>query len=309
MSTLTLRGIYPATLTPYIPSGQVNGPTLKRLVEAHLHAGVNGFYVGGATGEGILQTVDERLAAAKFVMEQVGGRCQVVVHVGAVAADDAVKLARAVAALGVDAIAALPPIFYKVPFDAVVDFYRQVASAAGLPLLVYYIPGLNGLTFSDEQFDELLAIDHVVGIKFSDYNLFVMQQLLERHRQAVVMSGNDEVLLPALSIGAHGSIGLTLNIMPGLYVALYRAVTAGDFRTAQELQHKANRLIAIILRFGAGGGSAVKPIMNMIGFDCGAPRLPLPALDGPQTDRLREQLTRIGFFNDPIYTGWAKDHG
>lgn len=307
MSAQTFGGIYPATLTPYTADGNVNGPLLKELVDAHLRAGVNGFYLGGGTGEGILNSVPERLEAVRAVMDQVGGRCRIIVHVGAVATREAVTLAKEVATMGVDAISALPPIFYRVPYDAIVEFYRQIADATDLPVLAYYIPGASGMTFTDAQFDELLAIENVMGVKFSDYDLFMMQQLITRHPDAVVMSGNDQVLLGALAMGAHGSIGLTLNIMPSLYVQLYEAYREGNLRAAQQLQFKANRLIATILPFGAGGIAALKPIMKMLGFDCGEARAPLPRLDSSNVERLHQQLETIDFFSDPIYVGWAKE--
>jgi N-acetylneuraminate lyase len=185
-----------------------------------------------------------------------------------------------------------------------VDFYMRIGSEAGVPLLIYYIPGVNAVTFTDEQFDRLLNIDHVVGIKFSDYDLFLMQQIMARHPDTVVLSGNDQVFLPALSVGAHGAVGLTLNIMPSLYVELYRAFSSGDLKTAQELQYKANRVISIVVAHNPM--AALKPIMKMMGFDCGLPRAPLPELDRSTIARIRAQLTEIDFFSDPIYTEWAK---
>ncbi len=307
MAKHELSGIYPATPTPHGADGKLNGPVLQRLVEAQLRAGVDGFYVSGATGEGILHSVEERVETVRLIMDQVGGRCKVIAHVGAQTTDDAVHLAGQVAALGVDALSALPPLFYKVPFAAVVDFYRQIATAGGKPLLAYYIPALSGTAFTVDQFDELLAIKHVVGVKFSDYNFFVMEQILARHKDAVVMSGNDEVMVGSLSIGAAGAIGLTLNLMPALYAQLYRVHAASDIDSARQLQNKANRLIAMILGHGAGGIVVLKPILKMLGFDCGAPRGPLPALDEAAECELREQLDGIGFFEDPIYSAWATD--
>ena len=140
MPTHCFKGVYPATLPPYRSDGKINAPVLQQLIEAQIRAGVNGFYVSGGTGEGILQTVEERVESVRLVMEQVDRRCPVIVHVGAVTTYDAVRLGKKIAAMGVDAISALPPIFYKVPFSAILDFYNQIASAAGKPMLAYYIP-------------------------------------------------------------------------------------------------------------------------------------------------------------------------
>jgi len=112
--------------------------------------------------------------------------------------------------------------------------------------------------------------------------------------------------LPALCVGAHGAIGLTFNFMPTVYVEIYQAFSAGDLETARELQYKANRVIPIVLEYGAGGLAAIKPIMRTIGFECGSVRGPLPRLDQSAIERMHRQLTEVGFFSDPIYTAWAK---
>jgi len=146
-----------------------------------------------------------------------------------------------------------------------------------------------------------LSAPHMVGVKFSDYNLFFMSQIREQHPNAVVMSGNDEVMLAALAMGAHGSIGMTLNIMPKLYVSLYQAHADGQLARARELQYKANRVIHIILTMGPGSMSVVKPVMKMIGFDCGEPRGPLPSTDQKTCDQIQRALEEVSFFSDPDY--------
>ena len=296
-----LKGIYSALVTPFTDSGEVDEQVLARIVAHQLDAGVDGFYVSGGTGEGILQTVPQRARAVRVVMDQVAGRAGVIAHVGATAAQDAVELAGQAAALGVDAVSALPPIFYKVPFGATLAYYSQVAQAARVPMLAYYIPGVSGISFSVAEFAQLLAVPHMVGVKFSDYNLFVMSQVRDLHPSAVIMSGNDEVMLAALTMGAHGAIGLTLNLMPKLYVRIYQAHGDGQMARARELQYKANRVIHVLMTVGPGAISVVKPVMKMIGFDCGEPRGPLPPTDRQTCDQIHRALDDIGFFGDPDY--------
>ena len=291
------RGVYPAIVTPFTDAGVLNREAIEKLVAFQLDAGVDGFYVGGATGECLLQDVPTRAAMAKRVVDEVRGRAKVIVHVAACTTADAVTLAREAADAGADAVAALPPIFYKVGFDGIHRYYRAIAEAVDVPTLVYYLPALSGVAFSREEIGRLLEIPGVCGLKFSDYNLFLLHSIREHYPQATVFSGNDEVFLPALVMGTHGSIGMTLNFMPEIYVGLYRAYGQGDLAEAQRLQFQANRVIEILLRYGSFG--ATKAILKMRGIDCGQPREPLMPLEDSQYESLQRELEAIQFIFSP----------
>ena len=292
------RGVYPAIVTPFTDGGALDQGAIESLIAFLLDAGVDGFYVGGATGEGLLQDVTTRAAMAKWVVDGARGRAKVIVHVAACTTADAVTLAQMAADAGADAVAALPPIFYKVGFDGILRYYRAIAAAADVPTLVYYLPALSGATFSRDEIGTLLDIPGVCGLKFSDYNLFLLHSLREHYPEATVFSGNDEVFLPALVMGAHGTIGMTLNFMPEIYVGIYRAYSQGDLAEAQRLQYQANRAIELLFRYGAFG--ATKAILKMRGIDCGQPREPLIPLEDSQIENLRRDLESIQFpFNSP----------
>lgn len=254
---------------------------------------------GGATGEGILQSVAERTEVVRAVIEQVKGRARVIVHVAAPATKDAMTLAAEAASLGADAVASVPPFFYKYQFEEIREYYRAIAEASDLPMLVYYIPKLSGADFSLDEIMQLLAIENVIGLKFSDYNLFMMRNIIDEDPQAVVMSGQDQVFLPALIMGARGSIGSTLNFMPKIYIEIYNAYKHDDFARARELQYKANRVITVVIKYGTV--SSVMSAMKMVGIDCGAPRRPLPELDSDTYKKMRRELDEAGFFSDPDF--------
>jgi N-acetylneuraminate lyase len=292
---LEIKGIYPAIVTPFDTNGQVSEKMLGDLVEYHIASEVDGFYVCGGTGEGLLLSVEERKAVVRKVVEQTDGRAKVMAHVGAMSTHDAVTLAKEAAAVGADSLSALPPLFYKVGPRAIVDYYRAIAEATNLPVIGYYIPALTGLAHSLDEISELLCIKNMVGLKFSDSNLFLMQQIIERHPEVVIMSGNDEIFLPALIMGCNGSIGLTLNFMPNLYVGLYNAYINGDYKLARDLQYQANRIIPIVIQ--AGQISAVISVMDMIGYPCGNPRLPLPTLSRDAYNKLKDKLNKKGLFS------------
>ena len=296
----SMKGIFPALVTPLGADGKVNVGVVDDLIEHHLDVGVDGFYVCGYTGEGLLLERETRIQMARCVCNRVAGRGRVIVHVGATATEEARQLARAAADAGADAISSLPPMVYRLGFGAIADYYRVLARETDLPLYIYHIPNLTGISFSIDEFAQLFAIPRVVGIKFSDFNLFLLQQIRETFPEITVFNGNDEVFLPALLMGAHGSIGSTLNYMPAIYVGIYREWAAGRLEQARELQVRANRVIARILSYGTI--QACKAILRMQGHDCGTVRDPLPPLTSADEDKLRRELDEIGFFSEQFAT-------
>lgn len=290
-------GIYPAIVTPFTASGHLDEEAVGKLASFLIERGVDGFYVGGTTGEGLLQSSETRRRMVQLIVERARhSQTRVIAHVGACSTDDAVALAKAAADVGADAVSSIPPVFYRVSFAGLCEYYRTVAEATDLPLLIYHIPALSGVGLSLGEMGRLLDLENVVGIKFSDYNHFFLRQIREHHPESIVFSGNDEVFLPALVMGAHGSIGLTLNFMPQMYVGIYRAYRQGDLAEAQRLQFLANRTIEIVIERGSLG--ACKAMMKMLGIDCGLPRGPVMPIEGAASDELRQELESVGFFSE-----------
>jgi len=290
-----IKGVYPAIVTPFDTEGRVNEKVLGDLVEYHIAAGVDGFYVCGGTGLGLLLNIEERNTVLRKVVEQTDGRVRVMAHVGAMNTRDAVILAKDAAAIGADFLSALSPLIYSVGSRAVADYYRAIAGAADLPMIGYYNPEMTGVAHSQDEIADLLTIENMAGLKFSDNNLYLMQQVIESFPEAVIMSGQDHILLPALTMGCNGFIGLTTNFMPALYVKLYKAFGNGDYKLAGELQFQANRIIKVMLT--TFPVSAVLYVMDMLGFPCGKPRPPLGPLNNEEYKKLRDQLDESGLFS------------
>lgn len=288
-------GVWPALITPLTGQDRVNVPVTRRLVDYLIDAGVSGFYVCGGTGEGILLPFAERKQMAEVVIDQVGGRTPVIVHVGAAATADAIELAAHAGSIGADAIAAIPPFYYDVGFRGIEEHYQQIAAASSLPLYLYYIPGTTGVTLTARQMWELCQIPNVVGFKYSSFDLYLLEQIMSLSQGTLnVFSGPDQLFLPFQSIGVDGAIGTTYNLLPAHFVELYRACRDGDTQRARVLQSQANRVIDAFIKHG--GLPAVKEMMRMIGFDCGHCRRPFRQLDRAEVAALRADLDAIGFW-------------
>lgn len=280
------RGVFPALITPFDTKGNINCAALEEIVEWHLACEVNGFYVCGTTGEGLLLTNEERNMVARTVIKAASGRVTVIVHVGALSTKNAVELAKSAEDMGADAISTVPPILFGVGDQkCLIGHYERIAEASQLPLLAYYLPTFMG-ELSMIEIKHILDIDNVLGVKFSSYDLFQMRRIVEKFTNKVVFSGNDEVFFPALTMGAWGSIGLTLNFMPQIYVAIYKAFQSKNMAEGMRLQGFANKIIGII--FDIYSPAAAKAILNHIGFNVGIPRRPLrPFEEGEQLEFIK----------------------
>lgn len=291
----TLRGIYPAIVTPFDKDGAFSPAAMRDIVQYQLEARVHGFYLCGGTGEGLLLTVEERQAVLETVLEEVAGRAQVIAHIGAFQTADTLTLARHASRAGADAIAALPPAyFYKPDTLGLVRYYNEVAGASTVPVLVYNIPHRVGINMTQELFEQLLAIPNVVGMKDSSGNIYALSLFFSGGKTPVVFQGEDTVLLSGLMAGACGGIGATYNVMPRRFVRLWEAFEAKDMDAAASIQQRINEIINALLVVNIFG--AVKQTLAWMGLDCGVPRGPLRPLTDEETTKLRASLDSVDFF-------------
>jgi len=268
---------------------------LGRLVDVYVKLGTPGLYLCGAAGEGVLLSLEERKHIVDVVTKAARKRLKIIVHVGAIRTEDAVELGAHAETADADAIASVPPFFYSCGVEAIYQHYAAIAERCKLPLLLYNIPSLTGVTVTPQMMARLLEIPTVVGMKFSSNELYQMRQIIELRKEGVnVLSGNDEIFLPALVMGAHGGIGLTLNFMPKLFMDILNSFRSGQIEKAQKTQFQANRIIGVLTQFSVI--PAAKEIMRLKGFDCGSARGPLEKLTNEQKANLNEGLRTVGFF-------------
>jgi N-acetylneuraminate lyase len=224
-----LKGIFPATVTPFGRDGGFDPQAMRRIVRHQVDAGVHGLYVCGGTGEGLLMTVEERKEAIETVLDEVAGQATVIAHIGAFRTDEMVVLARHAGEAGADAIAALPPAyFYRPDEEGLVRYYAEVADASDLRMLIYNIPARTGIAMTESLFERFLALDNIVGMKDSSGDIYSLGHFLTIGDEPVIFEGEDTVLFPAMLAGANGGIGATHNIMPQLFMRLWDALQAKD---------------------------------------------------------------------------------
>ncbi|MFH1008348.1 MAG: dihydrodipicolinate synthase family protein [Candidatus Latescibacterota bacterium] len=283
------NGVYPALLTPFDKKVRVNEEELRALVEHHLSCGLRGFFVCGSSGEGFLLRVEERKRVAEIVVEQTAGRRMCIIHVGHTSSDVAAELAQHAESIGADAISSVPPIYYKVGFAGCIYHYRTIAEACSLPFIVYNVPATTGVSVTTREMAELFRIETIIGMKFTDSDYYEMHNIIESAaEECLILSGSDQLFVPALAMGAGGAIGTTQNIMPEFFVKLHQTYLAGDFDAARLMQYQANRVIRELV--ASGSLSGWKAVLKAQGFDFGPCRAPLKTLTGQEEAALLERL-------------------
>jgi N-acetylneuraminate lyase len=282
--THPLGGVFSALVTPFKADGLLNLDMLAPLAEFELAQGLHGFYVGGSTGEAFLQSAAERKAVLATFAKAVKGRAKLIAHVGAIATDEAIDLARAAADAGYDAVSAIPPFYYDFSAAEVLAHYRALANATPLPLIVYNFPAKSARPLTTPDLLALLEHPKIVGVKHTSQNLYQLERLKSAAPQAVIYNGFDEMFVGGLAMGADGAIGTTYNFMGRLFVRMFEALRAGDLAAAQALQSRANQVIDVLIEVGIFPGT--KAMLKIMGVDCGPCRKPFAELTSAQVARV-----------------------
>ncbi|MCX7889690.1 MAG: N-acetylneuraminate lyase [Rhodobacteraceae bacterium] len=287
-----LSRLHAALMTPCDAEENISHPCLRRLV-AHVRGlGIDGLYVGGSTGEGLLHSVAERIATFETVADAAGDAARIG-HVGAISTRDASALARACAALGYDAVSAIPPIYFPHRKDAILGYYQDILSAAaGTPLIVYNIPAMSGVSFSLDDLGRLLELPGVAGIKQTSADMYQMEQLARAFPHKVLLNGYDEMLLAGLAMGAGGGVGSTYNILGDAYLEMAGMLAGGRPDAARAIQSRCNAVIDELVRAGVFPG--LKYILHRMGVIatpvCRRPLATLAPATCAALDRIADRL-------------------
>lgn len=276
-------------VTPFDKEGDLAPDMALSLIERHLEVGVQGFYVGGSSGEGFLQSVAERCEYMRFVADVTKKRVTLIAQVGALSSRDAHALAAFAAESGYDVISSTPPFYFNYTEQEVVGYYKDLAESSALPVLLYNTPGTTGRNLSVDAQIEMLRLPNVIGSKHTDPNFFSAERLMQSVPGTILFNGPDEMLTGGLAMGMAGGIGSTYNLMPRHYLDIYRHVQNGDLAKARESQAVANEVIYELLRISQGVVPGIKLGLEVLGFDVGGPRKPFQVIDG-DTSRFEKLL-------------------
>jgi dihydrodipicolinate synthase/N-acetylneuraminate lyase len=296
---LEWSGVFPANPTPVHADGRINEEALRAIFEDNLSHGVGGFWVAGSTGEGPVMSEQQRETTARVAGETISGRGLSIMHVGAVSTESAAKGAKAAAESGNDAICCVPPFFFRGGDQMTIDHYKRVADAAdGLPFFVYNLPQLTQVEFTPELMAKVVdAVPTVIGLKHSAPTFGNIREFADMGLKC--FSGNGAIPLPALTMGAVGTVDAPLSLAPWHYAELHDAWERGDLATAQRLQDGAKQIVDVVRMFGAPAAVTKMILSERLGIDCGIPIPPVANLTDEQRPMVMAAAKEAGLLSNP----------
>lgn len=275
------QGVFPAFYACYDEAGNISPDRVKALTRHLLEKKVKGLYVGGSSGECIYQSVSERKTVLESIMEEAGDRLTVIAHVACNNTADSQELARHAESLGVDAIAAIPPIYFHLPPYGIAQYWNDISAAApNTDFIIYNIPQLAGVALTPSLLEEMQKNPRVIGVKNSSMATQDIQMWKDQGGEDfVVMNGPDEQFISGLAMGASGGIGGTYAVMPELFIKAYELFHAGDMQGALAVQNDICRIIYKMCTAHGNLYAVMKAILKKNGVDCGDVRKPLPSMN------------------------------
>lgn len=275
------EGVIPAFYACYDEAGEVSPERVRSLTQYFIDKGVKGVYVNGSSGECIYLSVADRKLILENVMEVAKGKLTVIAHVACNNTKDSVELAKHAESLGVDAIAAIPPIYFRLPDYSIAKYWNDMSAAApNTDFVIYNIPQLSGTTLTPALYAEMRKNPRVIGVKNSsmptqDIQIFVA----EGGEDHIVFNGPDEQFISGRVIGAKAGIGGTYAVMPDLFLKLNQLIIDKDLDRAKELQHAINSVIYKMVSGRANLYAVMKEILRLNeDLDIGSVRAPLEPL-------------------------------
>lgn len=289
MNKTVFTGACTALVTPFL-DGKINYPMAEQLLRRQIDAGIRAIVLSGTTGEAPTLCDAEKIELFRRCKSYVGDSCKIIAGTGYNSTDHAVDLSKAAEKAGADALLVVSPYYNKATPEGLFAHYLSIAHAVSIPVIVYNVPSRTGLDIPVSVYKRLSYVPNIVGVKEASTDITKVTKI----RQAcgpdfTVWTGNDDLIVPSISLGAQGVISVLSNICPAEAVAMTRAALDGDFDTAADLQCRLQPLIELL--FCEVNPIPVKAAMKCIGFDCGNCRLPLTGLTKENQQRLEAYFT------------------
>ena len=292
MKETIFRGAGVAIITPFTEDG-INFDELGRIIEDQIAGGTDAIIITGTTGESATMTDDEHKAAIKYAVEKVAGRIPVIAGTGSNETAYAVQLSRYAEEVGADALLVVTPYYNKCTQKGLVKHFTAIADAVNIPLILYNVPSRTGVNIQVSTFAELAKHSRIVAVKEASGDLSAVAKIRHACGDALaVYSGNDDQIVPILSLGGSGVISVLSNVAPQMTHDICQLYFDGKVKEAADLQVGAIDLISAL--FCEVNPIPVKVAMRMLGYAAGPLRLPLTEMEPEHEAQLRAALANHG---------------
>lgn len=284
------QGVCTAMVTPFL-DGKINFPMMEILLKRQLTANIPAVVIAGTTGEGATLTDSEKVKLFRFSKEILGGHSLMIAGTGSNCTEHSIALSIAAEKAGADAVLIVSPYYNKTTPKGLIAHYTEISNAISIPIILYNVPSRTGMDMPVSVYAELAKIPNVVGVKEAGNNITKIAQIRNTCGDTFsIWSGNDDQIVPVMSLGGQGIISVLSNIVPELTRNMCTAAQKGDFSTASKLQCKLLPLIEAL--FSEVNPIPVKAAMKEIGYDCGRCRLPLCDISAENFVKLKKILIK-----------------
>lgn len=289
MKKIIFEGCGTAIVTPFTEDG-VNFEEFKKLIENQIKNNVDAIIVCGTTGEASTMTQKEREETIKFAINVVQHRTKVIVGTGSNNTRTAIEMSRFAEEVGADGILVVTPYYNKTTQQGLIAHYTEIAKAVNLPIIMYSVPGRTGVNILPETCKELSKIENIVAIKEASGNISQVAKIASLCKDdLIIYSGNDDQIIPVLSLGGKGVISVLSNIMPKYTCDMTKKYLEGRVEEATKMQLEVIDLIDAL--FIEVNPIPVKYALNLMGYNFGKPRLPLIEMSS-KNKQLMEEIMR-----------------
>ena len=288
MKKVLFKGAGTAIVTPFDENG-VNVDEFKRLIEFQISEGIDAIIVCGTTGESSTMTKEEKIAAIECAVKTSNGRVPIIAGTGSNNTAQAIEMSKIAEGLGVDGLLLVTPYYNKTTQKGLIAHYTAIAKEVSLPIVLYSVPSRTGVNIAPETCLELSKTDNIVAIKEASGDLSQIAKIAHLCGENLhIYSGNDDQIVPILSLGGLGVISVLSNVKPRLTHEIVQNFLDGNIKEATKLQLDSIPLINTL--FAEVNPIPVKAALNIIGYNFGEPRLPLI----PASDSVKEKLKELG---------------
>ena len=293
MRTPVFTGTCPALATPFYSNGSINYDAFGTLIDEQIEAGADALCVCGTTGESATMSIREHIAAVEFCVKRADHRVKVIAGTGSNDTSAAVYLTQHAEDSGADAALMVTPYYNKASQSGLIRHYEYVAERTNLPIILYNVPSRTGISFTADTYKALARDPKINGVKEASGNFSLLA-----HTRCVcpedfyVWSGNDDQVVPMMSLGAKGVISVAANVIPKVMVEMSHLCLENDFAAAAKLQIEYMDLIDAL--FIEVNPIPVKAAMNLMGMDAGPLRLPMCEIEPRNLEILRQSMQRTG---------------
>ena len=283
-------GVCTALVTPFL-GNQIHYPMVETLLQRQICAGVDAVVLSGTTGESPTLSDGEKLELFRFGKEYVGKTCKIIAGTGSNNTAHAVALSQAAEKCGADALLVVSPYYNKSTPDGLYAHYMAIANGVSIPIVLYNVPTRTCVDIPVSVYQRLSKHPNIIGVKEASPDITKIAKIRATcPPDFFIWSGNDDMIVPTISLGGKGVISVLSNVCPETTVRLCQAALDGDFQTASGLQCQMMELIGLL--FCEVNPIPVKTAMREIGLDCGSCRLPLSPLTPENRDKIKNYFQK-----------------